>query len=471
MTGRELAAGARGYMITDTLRRYALRMTTGVLFASLVACGSAPPVIDSSTIPAIVDETGEIDEERAAQVVERLAADAGNPQAFAELIRATGSLSRSPLYTGNRVELMIDGPETYTAMFREIDAAEQSIYLETFIFANDEVGQRFADALTAKARAGLDVRLIFDSIGSVASGDEFFDSMEESGVKVIEFNDINPLDGGNPLDANNRDHRKLLIVDGRVAFTGGVNLSRTYSSRPGQQDRDEFLEDGWRDTHVAIYGPAVQGIIDVFEESWRLSDGAPGGWLRARENHTPGNDDLFVLNAYGGDDIESPIYHAYLQAIRLAQRRVWITQAYFVPDKPFLRALRAASARGVDVRIIVPGLSDSTLVMNASRSYYGRMLEAGVRLFETQTSMLHAKTAVVDGVWSTVGSANLDPRSKLHNDEVNVVVIGADFGSLMERQFEKDLGEAGEVSYEDWQERGIGTRFKEFYSRLFAYWL
>jgi cardiolipin synthase len=435
-------------------------------------CVSTAPPMSAESAPEVFDRTGWVSDERAASLVEDLVDDAPDHGAFTDLLNATASLSDAPLFLDNKVELLIDGPGTYSSMLDAIATAEDFIYLETYIFADDKVGRTFADALAARSREGITVRLIFDSIGSLLSGDDIFAEMRDAGIAILEYNDINPLDGGNPTNFNNRDHRKLLIVDGRVAFTGGINISNTYSSRPGQQKSLDLLADGWRDTHVAVFGPAVAGLVQVFEDNWQLYGGSLGRPVAVSQHlEDAGNDSIVVLAAKGGSGDESSIYHAYLNAIELARDKVWLTQAYFVPDKDLLAALNSAAARGVDVRIVVPGVSDSKLVINASRSRYSGLLKSGVRIYETTNSVLHAKTAVVDGVWSTVGSSNLDSRSALHNDEVNVVVFGADFGRQMELQFESDIQNSRAIPLDAWRQRPLYRKFLETISRPFAYWI
>lgn len=439
---------------------------------AITGCATAPPPMTPDTSPTIVGEDGVVSAKSAENVVEKLARRAPDASAFTDLLNTIGSLSDSPVYIDSRAKLLIDGPATYAAMLEEIKKAQQFIHVETYIFSDDKVGQVFADALIHKSREGIDVRLIFDSVGSFASDDAIFEKMRDAGIEVFEFSKLNPLDGGNPLDVNVRDHRKLLIVDGRVGFTGGINFSKTYSSRPGQQRGTDQLADGWRDTHIAVYGPAVAAMEKVFQKNWQLNeDNTEQLVVELPAADKVGNDLLVVLDAKGGNDRESPIYHAYLEAIALAQERVWITQAYFVPDKALNSALAAAVERGIDVRILVPGMSDSGLVQNASQSHYADLLRRGVRIYETTTSMLHAKTAVVDGLWSTVGSSNLDSRSTLHNDEINVVVFGEDFASQMERLFERDLENCTEVLLAAWENRSVMQRLSEYFSRWFAYWL
>ncbi|HEX5788945.1 MAG TPA: phospholipase D-like domain-containing protein [Woeseiaceae bacterium] len=445
---------------------------TGLL-VPLNGCVTTPPDSHESPTPAapVADADGPMPDDEAEQLLASIAARAPDPQEFAELFDTVGALSDSPIYSDSRAELLIDGPVTYEAMLKEIGEATSSILLETYIFADDGVGRKFAAALGVKAREGVAVRVIFDSIGSILSDDEFFAGMRADGIQIVEYHDINPADGGNPLNANVRDHRKLLIVDGRVAFTGGINLSDTYSSSSLGVEPEKPLEGGWRDTHVAVYGPAVAGFLDVFADNWiEHTDGTPLPEVVVDPGDA-GSDVVAVLKSDGGDARESEIFHAYREAMEVARERVWITQAYFAPDDGFMDDLKAAAGRGVDVRVVVPGASNSALVLNASRSRYGDLLEAGVRIYETHQSFVHAKTAVIDGLWSTVGSSNLDYRSFLHNDEVNAVVFGADFARQLEMQFVDDILRSRAVTLEEWRDRGVLRRFSEWLSWPLEYWL
>lgn len=429
-------------------------------------------LVTTGAPPAVAGEDGLETPREARAAVREVAEEAPDPPAFSELLLQISELSHAPIFKESRAELLIDGPATYRVMAEAIEQARQSIYLETYIFADDKVGQQFAERLRAKARAGVSVCVIYDSIGSVGSSDEFFKDMEAAGVHVIEYNPINPLDAGNPLRVNNRDHRKLLIVDDAVAFTGGINFSETYSSSSTRKSAQKKLTDGWRDTHIAIYGPAVAGFKHTFLEQWDKQRGPADLVHDSSAMPEKAGDDLIVaLQSEGEGTEESPIYRAYLEAIEMAVERIWITQAYFVPDEKLLDHLKHAAQRGVDVRIVVPGISDSNIVLYASRSHYGDLIESGVRIYENSSSLLHAKTAVIDGVWSTVGSSNLDFRSFLHNDEVNAIVLGRDFGRQMEGQFKRDMEVSRAVTLEEWQNRPVTEKLQELLGRSMEYWL
>jgi cardiolipin synthase len=296
--------------------------------------------------------------------------------------------------------------------------------------------------------------------------------MKDAGVELVEFNPVNPLNGGDPLELNVRDHRKILVVDGKVAFTGGINFDRNYSSSSWIR-RGTKRHAGWRDTHIELRGPAVAGFQRLFLRNWEESGGAPVGDVTRfyPKPHAHGRDLVRVLSAVGGDGQVSAIRIAYGSAMEAAARSLWITQAYFAPDPDFLRAMADAARRGVDVRILVTGVSDAPLLLHLSRACYGELLRAGVRVFESDDIMLHAKTAVIDGVWSTVGSSNLDYRSFIHNHEANAVVLSEPFGRKMEELFLSDLERSREIEREEWSRRPLFDRAKEFVGTLAQYWL
>jgi cardiolipin synthase len=324
-----------------------------------------------------------------------------------------------------------------------------------------------------RRRQGVEVRVLYDGIGSVKTPRGFFQAMADAGVEVRQFRPPDPVRTP-PWKINNRDHRKIVVVDGRTAFTGGINISSTYASSSASQPGPEAgQEEAWRDTHVQIEGPVTAQFQALFLETWMRAGGvvdadSPAFFPRI----TPrGNDLVAAVATRGGEHGEANIYGAYDATVRHATRRLWITQAYFAPDKKLRRALIDAARRGVDVRLIVPGFTDSALIFYASRSSYEELLAGGVRIFERRDVLLHAKTLVADTALSMVGSANFDMRSFLHNNEVNAVIIGGRFARYMERLFERDLRSAHELKLERWRKRPLLEKLKEFGSRLFSYWL
>ena len=387
----------------------------------------------------------------------------------------------SPLSTGNEVRLLQDGPATYRAMVAAIEAAQDHINMETYILDDDEVGQRFSQALLAKQAQGVQVNLMHDSVGTLGTPAAFFEALVAGGINVLEFNPINPLTAGKNWALNQRDHRKLLIVDGHTAFLGGINISSVYSGGSFRHDSRarpkssatgiENLGPAWRDTDLRLRGPVVAELQKLFIDAWQRQKGP----ALAAKNYFPPLRSVGrqVVRAIGSspDEAFSQIYATLLSAIGSAEHSVRITNAYFVPDPQLLEALEAAAARGVDVSLILPSQTDSWLVFHAGRRFYDRLLRAGVKIHERQGVILHSKTALIDGVWATVGSTNLDWRSFLHNHELNAVVLGSEFGLQVQAMFDKDLAASKAITLEAWQRRGIDLRVKELFARVWEYWL
>jgi len=383
----------------------------------------------------------------------------------------------SPLVLGNKLTLLHNGPATYEAMFAAIRAARDHINLETYIFNDDDSGRQFAELLLERQAAGVQVNLIYDSVGGLATPRAFFDRLRAGGIEVLEFNPVNPLSGNqDSWLLNNRDHRKLLVIDGRTAFVGGINISDTYSSGPGRRRaRKQALgaisaSGGWRDTHLRIEGPVVAEFQKLFIDTWSRQK---GGALAAKNYFPllrPAGDE--VVRAIGStpDDPESLIYLTLISAITHAERQVQLTIAYFAPDPQLLGALTDAAQRGVAVQLILPGQSDSWAVFQIGRSHYSELLRSGVKIHERRNAMQHAKTACIDRVWCTVGSTNLDWRSFLHNDEINAVVLGSGFAAEMEAQFAADLAESEAVARPAWRRRSLWLRLQERIARIGAYW-
>jgi cardiolipin synthase A/B len=363
---------------------------------------------------------------------------------------------------GNQLRLLRNGSAAFPEMLAAIASAEQQVLLEMYWFGSDRIGRKFAAALAAAAQRGLEVCVIFDAVGSVGSSDDMFVELEQAGVQVIEFNPIAPWKQRFRLaKLTRRDHRKILIVDGRIGFTGGINIADYWL--PLEEEGG-----GWRDDMVRIDGPAVAGLSDCFALSWRRLRGPQlrlTGFARqplslAGQGQPRGQ----AVRVLGQHFLRTQrqISRAYLHYLRRAQRRIFIANSYFVPDGRVLRALARAARSGVDVRIIVPGQSDVDIVRHASRAVWGRLLRAGVRIFEWDESILHAKSAVVDGMWSTTGTFNFDYLSLRVNLEVNISVLDARFASALERSFLADFEQCREVSRVDFRFRPLGQRLLEF---------
>jgi cardiolipin synthase len=433
-----------------------------------------PRVTASEQTPPIVAKQRALSEDEGDPLLRAALDEYKNNDAVRALVEAVRGYSSAPLTSGNRVGALIDGPQTYASIEAELKAARRYIYLETFIFGAGEVGQRFADLLSRKHEQGVEVRVLYDSVGSMKTPRSFFDELRRAGIEVREFRPINPVKNPRIWDLQNRDHRKIVIVDGEVGFTGGINIDSTYASasstRPGPK---RGIDDGWRDTHLRIQGPAVKQLQALFAQSWNEA-GEPaefhheGGGNRAK---SAAGHALITIVGNDSESDDRSLYGTYRAAFNGASKRLWITHAYFAPNDELLSAMIGAAQRGVDVRLIVPAFTDSKIVLNATRSTYTRLLTAGVRIYELKDALLHAKSVVIDGTVSIVGSANLDMRSFVHNDEVNAIVVDRDFGQRMEEVFRRDEQASRPVTIDRWKRRSVWQRLKESGVTLFKYWL
>lgn len=395
------------------------------------------------------------------------------------------AVSGAPLLAGNRVRLLADGPGTYQAMLRSIAQARRYVHMETYIFEDDAEGARFAEALIAARNRGADVALMVDAVGTIKTPDALFQRLRDAGVQVAVFNPISPVNGSRAgWSPNQRNHRKVLVVDGKVGYLGGINVSAVYASSPASGSgasggvgsgadakRTDAQAAPWRDTHLQIEGPAVAQLEAVIRDGWQSQAKEPlrGGGTAIASPVGPTRVRILANQPDRSDGYT--VYLTLMSAFESAQRSIHITMAYFVPDPAFVDVLAAAAQRGVDVALVLPGFSDSSLVFNAGRSHYGKLLKAGVKIYERRDALLHAKTAVVDGVWSTVGSSNMDWRSFALNYEVNAVVLGPEFAADMEALFQRDVTESVRITPEAWRARGVDDRFMEFFSRMFERWL
>ncbi len=444
---------------------------------SLIGCHTALPDVsrmedgrtNDGTPPVIVGPRGELPASKSRDIMSRLQQKTGS----AELIEANLSLMESlggpPLTARNHVTLLVDGPETFASMSEAISEAKEHVNVETYIFDDDEVGRHFADLLIRKQSEKVQVNLIYDSVGCMGTPPAFFKRLKDAGVQVLEFNPVNPLKVKKAQLLTNRDHRKLVVVDGKVAFTGGVNLSGVYSegrsmgSAPGAE-----AQSGWRDTHVRIAGPSVAQFQQLFLDTWREQKGPELDEKKYIGEMKPeGRAYVEVIGSTPGA-LNRLTYFMYISAIKNAKSFVHLTTSYFVPDKQFTDTVTDAARRGVEVKLILPGVSDSKLAFYASRSRYEDLLESGVRLYERRSRMLHAITAVIDGVWSTVGSTNLDQLSFQNNNEINAIILDTDFADAMEELFNRDVAASNEITRDAWSQRPPWDRVMELFSRIFS---
>ena len=425
----------------------------------------------------VATDSGRLSFDRSRDIVSRVSSTKAGSSFLDRHLAVEEAVSKAPLVAGNDVSLLTDGPSTYKAMLAAISGARHYIHMETYIFDADDVGDMFADALIAKRAQGVAVALMVDAIGTMTTSDAVFAKMRDAGIDVLVFNPINPIRNPFGWSPNERSHRKLLVVDGQVGFVGGINVSGVYASssfgssrsdKREQREQQSSSKAPWRDTHLRIAGPAVVEIERVFQEGWRSQKGPPiveRGLITSVSKR--GEDVVRILSNEPGANDNFEVYLTLMSAFQSAEKSIFITMAYFVPDPAFLDALKQAAQRGVEVVLVLPGFSDSGLVLQAGRSHYGELLDAGVKIYERNDALLHAKTAVVDGVWATVGSSNMDWRSFTLNHEINAVVLGDRFAGQMENLFRIDRVAARAVDREQWERRGIKTRFIEFWGRVF----
>jgi len=360
--------------------------------------------------------------------------------------RSLGVLLGPPIVEGNKVEALVNGDQIFPAMLKAIREAKKSVTFETYIYWSGTIGHEFTEALSERARAGVKVHVLLDWIGSMKIDDASMDQMRRAGVQLHRYH--KPV-WWKLARLNNRTHRKLLIVDGRIGFTGGVGIADKW--RGDGQD-----ENHWRDTHFRVEGPVVGQMQAVFNDNWTKASGV----VLDGEDYFPslkpqGSQpaQMFSSSITGGGE---SMHLMYLLAITAARHTIHLSNSYFVPDRLAVKALVAAAKRGVDVRIITPGkIIDSDVVRAASRDRWGELLKAGVKMAEYQPTMYHVKALVVDSLLVSVGSTNFDNRSFTLNDEANLNVLDADFARRQEQIFANDWLHARPISLRQWEDRPL----------------
>jgi cardiolipin synthase len=416
----------------------------------------------------IVSSKGLLSPEKSNAIMERLKRSVDPTDILERYTAVVELVTESPPTKGNKVTLLANGQAAYAAMFKAIQNAKDHINFETFIIEDDEVGRKFANLLLKKQAEGVRVNLIYDSVGSFGTPASFFKRLRDGGIQVVEFNPINPFKSHGHWLLAYPDHRKILIIDGKVVITGGINISSVYSSRLSGRGEVEGVPLPWRDTDVQIEGPAVAEFQKLFLDTWQKQKGPE---LSGR-NYFPdlkeeGNALVRVVGNTPGQD-NRITFVVYVAAITFAEHSIHLTNAYFVPDDQILDAFTDAAKRGVDVKIILPAKTDSDLALHAQQYNYSKLLKAGVKIYERRNAVLHAKTAVIDEVWSTVGSTNMDSWSMLSDDEVNAIILSREFAIEMEKMFAGDLAESNQIKWEDWKERPLFPRISEWFAHLFS---
>jgi cardiolipin synthase len=367
-----------------------------------------------------------------------------------------GGYSGTPVVGGNRVDILLNGQEIFPAKLAAIRSARRTINYAQYVFEDGKPAEEIAGALAERCRAGVQVNVLVDAVGALAMSGDLRKEMTEAGCRVATFRPLRPF----TLDRfNHRNHRRILVVDGVIAVTGGSGISGKWSG-------DGLQAGHWRDTDVRIEGPVVEQLQGAFAENWLEATGvAIGGpaYFPRRRLDTKGDVDAQVVRSSpaGGS---AAMYTVFLLALSSAQRSIHITNPYFVPDEKMITTLVDAARRGVKVVLLIPGAIDHNLVRQASRSEFGRLLKGGVLIYEYQPALLHAKTMVIDGIWGTIGSTNLDHRSFALNEELNVVVYDRGVAGRLEEVFEQDLANSQQVTYGSWSHRSLVSRVLELLS-------
>ncbi|MFG6431664.1 phospholipase D-like domain-containing protein [Roseateles sp. LYH14W] len=370
----------------------------------------------------------------------------------AEFRRALGALLGPQIVPGNQVETLLNGDEIFPAMLAAIRSAKTTITFETYIYWSGSIGREFVDALAERARAGVKVHVLLDWVGSLKMDAALVDEMKAAGVECVRFHEPG---FGNWRQMNNRTHRKLLVVDGRLGFTGGVGIADEW--RGNARDKTE-----WRDTHYRVQGPVVAQMQSVFLDNWMRATGRVlhgERYFPALQAAGPHDAQMFSSSPSGGSE---SMQLMYLLAITAARKSIDLSNAYFVPDDLTIRTLIDAAKRGVKVRVLTPnGHIDAKAVRHASRGSWGPMLDAGIEFAEYQPTMFHVKGFVVDGIFASVGSTNFDNRSFRLNDEANLNVLNAEFGRIQQQVFEADWAKARSITADEWRRRPWTERLLE----------
>ena len=375
--------------------------------------------------------------------------------------RAMGELLGPAILPGNRVEVLLNGDEIFPSMLKAIRGAQKTINFETYIYWSGAIGKEFADALAERSRAGVQVHVLLDWVGSQKMDESQLERMKQAGVQVEKYHkpswyQIHRL--------NNRTHRKLLVVDGREGFTGGVGIADEWTGHA--QDPKH-----WRDTHYRLEGPAVAQMQSVFMDNWiKVSGDVLHGeeYFPELEPVGTGNAQIFSSSPSNGSE---SMRLMYLLAITAASHSIHMSTPYFVPDELATQGLIDAAKRGVHVQIITVGQNtDAKVVRSASRARWGPLLEAGVEIYEYQPTLYHSKAMIVDGLWITVGSTNFDPRSFSLNDEANLTYYDAQFAQQQVEIFQQDLAQSKRMTFQQWQQRPRSERFWDWAASKFG-WL
>lgn len=362
-----------------------------------------------------------------------------------------------PFTEGNRVMLLWKEKESFYTIFEAIEKAKELVCLEFYIFRNDETGNELAEILKRKAAEGVKVYILYDHFGSFGTPMKFWKDLKQVGVQIRASR---PFKWTDPFHYVHRDHKKLIIIDGIMAFTGGLNIANEYRG----YHRFRKMK-GWRDTGIFLEGPIVKTLLDIFRKSWEIWKGTPIHCDKKLEQPADGLPviPIFASSSRGRRKMRKLLYFS----INQARTCIYLTTAYFTPSRRMIHVLENAESRGIDVKLLLPGKSDITAAHYAGRAFFTKLLKAGVEIYNYQGEILHAKTAVFDGIWSVIGSANLDFQSLRRNDEGNVGIIDKNIGEQMIEIFHEDLKQSEQITFDKWVKRPFWEKVKEKFFAMF----
>jgi cardiolipin synthase A/B len=473
----------------------------------LCSCAAVPTIPEPHTVQTsgeiqpihVRSAHGPLSQREANSLLRRVADSAPDADALARHLAVEQALAGTPLYSGNKVTVLRDGQQTFGAIFNAIHQAQHYLYLEYFIFQDVTFnGEHLSDLLIERHQHGVQINIVYDAIGSFQTPGSFFDRLQQTGIRIQRYAPISPF--SRHFAVNKRDHRKILMADGQLGIIGGVNLSTDYEHTPSgggggssgssgssgaREHKTASLVPGadeapppnppkpndkatvvWHDTDIEIEGPAVVELKELFEQHWHEQGGKSDDLVHDDDPPGPQGEQVMRVIGSRGGQVFPRYYATMLSAIRTATTRIWIEAAYFVPTHQERQALARAARRGVDVRLLLPSKTDSKAALAVQHANYGAMLHAGVKIYERDDGILHSKTAVMDSVWSVIGSSNFDHRSVLFNDEVDAVVLSAATGATLEQDFLQDLQHAHLVDYATWRKRPEGEKFREEFWQL-----
>ncbi|AZK45846.1 cardiolipin synthase [Paenibacillus lentus] len=376
------------------------------------------------------------------------------------LLQLSQRLARTPFSMATRTKVLTNGEETFSSILRELKKAEHHIHMEYYIYRADDIGREIQKTLIEKAKSGVEVRFMFDAVGSIGLPKSFIREMEEAGVKVGIYGQVRFLALSSRV--NYRNHRKIVVIDGRTGFIGGLNVGDEYLSRSKTYGF-------WRDTHMLVKGEAVRSLQIIFLQDWKY---VTGETIMSLPYLSPeletGCGGAVQIVPSGPDNESRTLKNIFFSMMSMAKKSIWLATPYFIPDDDIFTALKVAGLSGLDVRILFPAKPDKWLPFLASHSYFPELLEAGVKIFEYEKGFLHSKLLIVDGEVATVGTANMDMRSFHLNFEVNALLVRNDSITQMVKSFERDLLSTKQIEYKEFMEKKLFVRFMESAARLFS---